>query len=514
MKKRARTLSMLLAAVMSLSVFAGCGTKQEETENTKSEETVEKEEASSVDEKSEPVTLKWYIGGNTPQADIDTVQQAMSDYVNETYDLNIELDIICSDYGSYNDKMQMVISGGEEYDICWTSSWCNNYLVNVNKNAYISLDDLLVEYGQELYESIPESIWDGVRVNGEIYGIPNYQLMCKQCAVAIPTKYVEEFDLDVESIHALYDLEDFLYAVKEKYPDMYPLAAYSRMFNNFALAMGFEEIIDVGYPGCFKMYDETCTVYNQFKSEEFREYCEYMYKWAQDGIIRMDAISVQENAVPDMQAGLHAVGVEPTYYPELENSRWYGQFGGQDCTMIILSDAYSSTMATISTLNSISTTCKNPEIAMQFLNLMNTDSVLYNMACFGIEGVHYTLNENGTVTSDDTAGYNPNTDWVFGNQFNAYARDTQSPDIWEKVLAFSENANVSCAMGFSFNSESVESEVSAISAVSGEYLPQLSVGAVDPDVAIPEMLKKLEDAGCDVVMEEMQRQVDEWLASK
>lgn len=43
---------------------------------------------------------------------------------------------------------------------------------------------------------------------------------------------------------------------------------------------------------------------------------------------------------------------------------------------------------------------------MQFLNLINTDPVLYNMACFGIEGVHYTLNENGTVTSNEAAGYN------------------------------------------------------------------------------------------------------------
>ena len=56
-----------------------------------------------------------------------------------------------------------------------------------------------------------------------------------------------------------------------------------------------------------------------------------------------------------------------------------------------------STAATIATLTSISTTCKNPELAMQFLNLINTDPVLYNMACFGIEGVHYTLNDNGDV---------------------------------------------------------------------------------------------------------------------
>ena len=61
------------------------------------------------------------------------------------------------------------------------------------------LDDLLEEYGQELYNSIPEGVWEGVKIGGQIYGVPNYQLMYKQCSVAIPVKYVEEFQLDVDS---------------------------------------------------------------------------------------------------------------------------------------------------------------------------------------------------------------------------------------------------------------------------------------------------------------------------
>ena len=50
--------------------------------------------------------------------------------------------------------------------------------------------------------------------------------------------------------------------------------------------------------------------------------------------------------------------------------------------------------------------------------------------------------------------------------------------------------------------------------MTGEYLPQLSVGAVDPKTAVPEMMKKLEAAGMDAVLEEMQKQVDEWKAEK
>lgn len=509
--KKEKIIAMLSLAILMTALIAGCRSADKSSNLSKQNASIQAQS----DVSGKTGSLKWYVVAATgPQADSDRVQKAMSDYINETYGWNIELELVFNDYASHTDKMQMVIAGGEEYDLCYTSSWCNNYTVNVNKNAYIHLDDLLEEYGQELYNSIPEGVWEGVKIGGQIYGVPNYQLMYKQCSVAIPVKYVEEFQLDVDSVKTIYDLEDFMYAVKKKYPEIYPLAAYPMFANRMKNGLGMEEIIDYDYPGMFKMFDESLTVYNQYESEEYMKFYEYMYKWAQDGLIKMDAISVQDQSLADLQAGIHVIGLEDTYQPEIEKSRWNNYFGGQECVMIKLSEPYMSTAATIATLTSISTTCKNPELAMQFLNLINTDPVLYNMACFGIEGVHYTLNDNGTVTSDEASGYNPNSDWVFGNQFNAFPRDSQSPDIWVKIKEYNDTAKVSCAMGFSFDSSVVDSELSAISAVTGEYLPQLSVGAVDPKTAVPEMMKKLEAAGMDAVLEEMQKQVDEWKAEK
>ena len=46
-----------------------------------------------------------------------------------------------------------------------------------------------------------------------------------------------------------------------------------------------------------------------------------------------------------------------------------------------------------------------------------------------------TVNEDGTASSIASAGYDPNTDWVFGDQFNALPRAGQSADIWEKTKA-------------------------------------------------------------------------------
>ena len=67
----------------------------------------------------------------------------------------------------------------------------------------------------------------------------------------------------------------------------------------------------------------------------------------------------------------------------------------------------------------ISRTSKNPEKAFKFIELVNTDKDLYNLICFGIEGKHYNLDENGRVVFNDQGGYIPKACWKFGNQFNA-----------------------------------------------------------------------------------------------
>ena len=47
---------------------------------------------------------------------------------------------------------------------------------------------------------------------------------------------------------------------------------------------------------------------------------------------------------------------------------------------------------------------KNPEKALKFIELINTNEELYNLICFGIEGKHYYLDENKQVEYIDNSG--------------------------------------------------------------------------------------------------------------
>lgn len=68
--------------------------------------------------------------------------------------------------------------------------------------------------------------------------------------------------------------------------------------------------------------------------------------------------------------------------------------------------------------------------------------------------------------------------------------------------------------GFFFDSKPVKSEIAAMENVVSQYKKDLLFGRVDPDVVLPEFLQKLKDVGSEKVQAEMQKQYDEFLASK
>ena len=62
-------------------------------------------------------------------------------------------------------------------------------------------------------------------------------------------------------------------------------------------------------------------------------------------------------------------------------------------------------------MQAISRTSKNPEIAMKFLEMFNTDKYLNNLINFGIEGTHYVkVADNVIKAGPQNDQYNPRPD--------------------------------------------------------------------------------------------------------
>ncbi len=279
MKKLQMFLALLLAMVM---IISGCGAKEEvkgtdankESATTESEKTEDTKESADTEEAEtlEHVELSWYYIGS-PQTDQNAVYEKANEIIKEKINATVNFQVI--DWGSYDDKMNLMINAGEEFDICFTANWSNNYLQNVQKEAFMPLDDLLDTYAPTLKTIVPEKFWNATKVNGNIYGLINYQISTMTNSFAVNKELADKYGFDTSTIKNYEDLEPLLAAIKEGESDVTPLGNYAAAGSIWGMhlaANGFDEIGGRNIPGVIKVTDDDLTVINQFESPEFLAY--------------------------------------------------------------------------------------------------------------------------------------------------------------------------------------------------------------------------------------------------
>ena len=134
---------------------------------------------------------------------------------------------------------------------------------------------------------------------------------------------------------------------------------------------------------------------------------------------------------------------------------------------------------------------------------------------YGIEGKHYTKIDDNTITIPDDTSYTlQGYQWMQGNVFLNYLTEGESPDKVEALKAFNAEAKKPIDYGFKFDNTAVEAEIAACQTVKSEYRKQVIMGSMDPEPIMKEYAAKLKAAGIDKIIEEAQKQYDEFLANK
>jgi putative aldouronate transport system substrate-binding protein len=86
------------------------------------------------------------------------------------------------------------------------------------------------------------------------------------------------------------------------------------------------------------------------------------------------------------------------------------------------------------------------------------------------------------------------------------------PDQWEKVFEeYKTDGIYSRTNGFSYDPAPKEDIITAVLAIYNDYAAELRTGTSDPDVIIPQMKKRMEAAGIDELLSDINTKLDEWL---
>jgi putative aldouronate transport system substrate-binding protein len=456
------------------------------------------------------VTIKYTYPG-TVFKDVGLVEAALNELVTPKIGVTLKLNPI--DWGAYGEKMNLTFAAGEECDIVFTAPWINNYIQNIANGNLVPLDDLFEKNAPGLWKSMPATTWDAARVGGKIYGVINQQIFVKPFGFSVRKDLAEKYKLDVTKITKYEELEPFIKAVKEGESGVTPLtSSYNWMFET----AGFDPIVSQEIPVAVRFDDKEMKVFNSAATPEFKASMELARKWYEAGFTPKDKIE-QADADAMWKAGKFAMSMAGVVKPggDIESSQRFGQ----QVTSQSVTKPFLTTAGTTATLNGICRTSKNPDRAMQVLELFNTDVDVYNTLAKGIEGKHWDWADKANLVikpGPSNADYNPNTDWMFGNQFNAFYIDPKQAEIkaWDATYKLNNESPPSVALGFNFTPGEVKTELANIAAVVKEFQDPLSNGLVDPATALPEYLKRLDEAGLQKVIEETQKQLNEWAKAR
>ena len=485
-----KVLALILALMIAVACFSACGEKKTGSDG-------------------EVPTLVWYVPGDN-QPGLPQVMEAANKIVEKEIGAKIDMKFI--NMGDFDEKMRLKMAAGEAFDLCFTG-YINVYTKAAQMGGLAPLDELL-ELTPALVEATPEFYWEAAKVDGKIYGVPNQQIVAAKKAAFIPKRLVEKYNVDVDSITEYKHLEPFMKAVYENEEGIWPWRNRNAYFK---VNTDFEEIISIGIAIEKSAGKNGKPVKVVFTDDHpgMIEGMKIRHEWYKKGYIRPDVLSVTDDTA-DYQAGKYAMDLQ-TYKPGVETNI-KAVLGEEVVACKNLHNPYISMGGGTSTMIGIGRNCKNKEKAIKFIELINTNKELYNLICFGIEGVHYDLTEDGFVKAKADSNYKPEADWKFGNQFNALVREGSSADVWEQTKKLNDdaiaNGDVSPILGFVLDRTNIEAELSSLTSIRKQYATAYFVGAKSVEDGYDDYLKRMEKAGLQTVIDETQRQIDEFLAKK
>ncbi len=537
-----RKLSLVLVLMMLIMTLAACGSKQASKENDptveatkapaeETKETAPTEEPASQGSDLEPVTLKWYLHGSNVTDDSAVLEKA-NEYLKEK--INVTLEPIWGTWGDFDNNAVMAINGGDNVDIYFTCSWsADEYNAFAKKGAWVRLDNpdnnLIEKYGKETFDLLPEVLANGAKINGSdgygVYAVPGYKDIATQNCWDINVALLQKYGYTIDDIANAdyYSFGDILAKVKAgEGENFYPLlvegAVLERMVNNSIIVTG-----DAGTNNLLSYYinptDTTAEgpygnkILNKFETPEYKKFAEKTREYFLAGYI--DPALGNANQANDIRSakqltGEYLIGTQSYalgYEVQASKER------GFEVAMVPCTPAYVDTTSSQGAMMAISTASKNPERAMMFLNLLNTDPYLMTLLNYGVEDVHYNLINGEAFFTEKRSDYMPWTNGM-GNVTLLPPQEGQGADFWDKFKDYYGSAGEIPILGWAFDQTKVQNEMSALVNVAAEYVLSLNTGTVDPAEALPKFLEKLKENGMEKVVTEANAQLEAFLKAK
>jgi len=422
---------------------------------------------------------------------------------------HIKVNYIYTGSTELNQSMQLRLSAGEKIDLmpCLEEE---GLLTLMSENLISPLNELMSSNAPDLLELFYPRIWDALGDNGEIYALPAAGSQSDWGGILLNTEVVEAGGISLDELaeHLLQadgtnveKIASVFTPVFESLKHSDAILSDSSPVSEKQLAPGLNgyggifsqlPLIDgSGYGNSFGIViDGTDEVVNLFELPQYRDELELLKKWNDSGYIyHLDRTTDEDPAM--VYGGRNRIGLFTSLGVTVENS---GEIlpMGTDTYIPFVKNPLTTDKFRIGTWV-IPVNSEHKDAAIKILNLMYTDEEY-------VRAYNYSAGEN----PEEEVPFR----WLFGNTLLTNESLEQSLKHKEDY----ETMEFADYFGFTYEPGENAHIVDDLQNILSKYMPDLENGIIDDvDISLKKLNDELYAAGLDIIMEDKQAQLDEWI---
>jgi putative aldouronate transport system substrate-binding protein len=521
MKKKTSRFIALLTLVLVAALLASCSVATPTPSNAPTKE------PSPTPVVLEEVTIKILLPGTATNNE-DVVWENVSAISKEA--LNSKFDVKHIPWGDYVDKVKLLIAGGDDYDMSFDAFWFG-FPTLLRNGSLLELNDLMDQYAPNLKKDLQDSgALPWAETAGKIMAVPNTVVQLYRSYAIVREDLRLKYGIG-EDFSTLEKCETYIDTILKNEKDIiYPSSdLFKGMTYRDNLAAPLMQKYSLSFvPGAdnygllIDLNDPTCKVFPHESHQWYKEFVETKRSWYEKGWLPKNAVNEDGSgkAIHDGVTALSTRGFEEQYLPVKK-----GEIKAYD----LYPDSKAVLMNPMVNAMVFNVNAANPERAMMFLEWMNVSQENYDAVMIGIKDKTYTFKaekEEGM----DVVTYMPGEDSTNGyiathGRWGLWRMKWERPNdanlgakyIKYAPAAFSSNPNniVNPLAGFSFDPEPVKTELAKRAALMDDLGKILDYGlTADVDQKLEAYKTAMKEAGEDVILAEVQKQVDAFLKSK
>lgn len=447
-------------------------------------------------------TLQVYQVGDKPKNYDKLIAEANKVFEKK---INAHLKFNYIGWGDFSQKMSVMISSGDDYDIARTDA----YAINAQKGAYTDLTKMLPKYAKKAYDDLDDAYVKGNTINGKLYAMPVQGNVFAGANIAFNKHFLDKYDLDISQVNTYQDLEPLLKKVHDNEKGVTAFA----MGQGFHVESDFDYVAGNDLPFAVDLKEGDGKIVNQYNSERMQKDLETMHDYYKKGYIAQDAASASRDY--PIEGNTWFTRQETVGPYDYGNQALNNSAGGDHIEVRPITGKFKTTAQAQMSNWVVGNNSKHKKLAVKALGILNSNPEVLNGLVWGIKDEAWKKTGDTTIKLLDGFAQDKRMPaWNTGNNRILYTTSDTTEEMIAKRDKDIAAAEESPILGFNFDQSDVKSEMTNIQNVMSKYLNGLNTGTLDPKPTIKKMNAELKTAGYDKVLKEMEKQYAEWRANK